>query len=199
MTHTILHIDASARTDGSVSRDLSQNIVANLQTENAGATVLRRDLRDGLPFVDAAWIQGNFTLADARTNADRAVLCDSDDLIAELQAADTIVIGTPVYNFNVPATLKTWIDQIARVGLTFNYTENGPVGLLTGKKVVVAYASGGVPLGSPMDHATPYLKTVLGFVGITEVEFVDTDGLETFLASTDDSTYDVQNSLQSAA
>jgi FMN-dependent NADH-azoreductase len=167
----ILKIDASGRTAGSVSRELGDRIVAGLS--NGGETV-SRDLNDHLPNLDEAWIGATFTPVDVRSNEQHATLALSDEIIAEVQAADTLVIATPVYNFGIPATLKTWIDHIARVGVTFRYTENGPVGLLEGKKAVVAFASGGVPMGSPMDHVTPYLKTVLGFVGITEVEFLDT-------------------------
>lgn len=167
----ILKIDASGRTAGSVSRELGDRIVAGLS--NGGETV-SRDLNDHLPFLDEAWIGATFTPVDVRSDEQHATLALSDAIIAEVQAADTLVIATPVYNFGIPATLKNWIDLIARVGVTFRYTENGPVGLLEGKKAVVAFASGGVPIGSPMDHVTPYLKTVLGFVGITEVEFLDT-------------------------
>lgn len=170
----VLKIDASGRTDGSVSRDMSHRIAERLAK---GGKVVSRDLNDHLPFIDADWIGANFTPAADRTEAQKHTLALSDSLIEELRAADTLVIGTPVYNFGIPATLKAWVDQIARAGVTFRYTENGPEGLLTGKKAVVAFASGGVPMGAAMDHVTPYLKTILGFVGITEVEFLDADGL----------------------
>ncbi len=171
----ILKIEASGRKTGSVSRDLSDRIV---QTVSDGGEIVSRDLNDYLPFLDEAWIGATFTPVDARSDEQHATLALSDAIIAEVQAADTLVIGTPVYNFGIPATLKNWIDHIARVGVTFRYTENGPVGLLEGKKAIVAYASGGVAMGSDMDHVTPYLKTVLGFVGITEVEFLDTDAVD---------------------
>lgn len=170
----VLKIDASGRTNGSISRDLSNRIAQNLAK---GGDIVARDLNDHLPFVDEEWIGANFTPADQRTEAQNAKLALSDSLIEELKAADTLVIGTPIYNFGIPATLKTWVDQIARAGVTFRYTETGPEGLLEGKKAVVAYASGGVPMGAAVDHVTPYLKTVLGFVGITEVEFLDADGV----------------------
>ena len=92
--------------------------------------------------------------------------------MAELQAADTIVIGTPIYNFTSPASLKAWMDLVARPRVTFHYTENGPEGLLSGKKAIIAVASGGVPIGSDMDFLTPHLRHFLGFIGITDVEFV---------------------------
>ncbi len=170
----VLKIDASGRTEGSVSRDMSDRIAKRMAN---GGKIVSRDLNDHLPFIDEDWIGANFTPADDRTEDQKQKLALSDSLIEELRAADTLVIGTPVYNFGIPATLKAWVDQIARAGVTFRYTENGPEGLLKGKKAVVAFASGGVPMGAAMDHVTPYLKTVLGFVGITEIEFLDTDGL----------------------
>lgn len=174
MTH-ILHIDSSARSAGSVTRALTQKIVDQLSVE--GTTVTRRDLAAGLPVITADWVGANFTPAADRDAAKKAVLAESDALVAELQAADVIVIGLPIYNFGVPTSLKSWIDLIARAGLTFAYTAEGPKGLLTGKRAIVAVASGGVPVGSAYDFATTYLKQVLGFVGITEVEFIVADAL----------------------
>ncbi len=173
MTHSILRIDASARREGSVSRQLTDQIVARLD----GASVTTRDLANGLPLIDEAWVGANFTPAEVRSDDQRAALELSDTLIEELKAADTIVIGLPVYNFGVPASLKAWVDLVARAGVTFRYTETGPEGLLTGKRAILVMASGGVPVGSPMDYATTYMKQVLGFVGITEVEIVAADGL----------------------
>lgn len=171
----VLKIDASGRTDGSVSRDMSDRIAQRFAN---GGKIVSRDLNDHLPFIDENWIGANFTPAEKRTEAQKQTLALSDRLIEELRAADTLVIGTPVYNFGIPATLKAWVDQIARAGVTFRYTEDGPEGLLKGKKAVVAFASGGVPMGAAMDHVTPYLKTVLGFVGITEVEFLDIEAVD---------------------
>ena len=171
----VLKIDASGRTDGSVSRNMSCRIAKRLAQ---GGKVVARDLNDHLPFIDEDWIGANFTPADDRTDDQKQKLALSDSLIEEMRAADTLVIGTPVYNFGIPATLKAWVDQIARAGVTFRYTENGPEGLLKGKKAVVAFASGGVPMGAAMDHVTPYLKTVLGFVGITDVEFLDSEAVD---------------------
>ncbi len=169
MTKTILHIDASARTDGSVSRAASAAIVAN-----SGATrVIRRDLAAGaLPQVDAHWVTARMIALKEHTAADTAKMALSDALIAEIEAADTIVIGLPIYNFGLPAALKAWLDLIARPGVTFRYTASGPQGLLSGKKVIVAVASGGTPIGAPMDFATPHLNFVLGFVGLSDVSFV---------------------------
>ena len=127
---TVLYIEASARKSGSVSRDLSDRIVSGLMNGNKGAKLIRRDLADGVPFIDDTFTAAINTPADQRTAEQRKALDVSDALVAELQAADAIVIGSPIYNFGVPASLKAWIDQVARAGLTFSYTENGPVGLL---------------------------------------------------------------------
>lgn len=174
MTSTILRIDASARREGSVSRDLTDRIIARLGKD---ARVITRDLAGGLPLIDEAWVGANFTPADQRTDAQRETLALSDELVAELKAADTLVIGLPVYNFGVPAALKAWVDLVARAGVTFAYTEEGPKGLLEGKRAILVMASGGVPAGSPVDYATTYMKHLLGFVGITDVEIVAAAGL----------------------
>jgi FMN-dependent NADH-azoreductase len=173
MTRSILRIDASARREGSVSRDLADRIVARFP----GATVIARDLAPGLSLIDETWVGANFTPAAERSPEQHAVLALSDKLIAELQAADTLVIGLPIYNFGVPATLKAWVDQVARAGVTFRYTETGPQGLLTGKRAIVAVASGGTEAGSEIDFATGYIRHVLGFIGITDVAFVTADRL----------------------
>lgn len=172
MTRTILHLDASARTQGSTTRQLTAQIV-----EKFGGTVIRRDLATAIPQIDEIWVAANFTPADKRTDAQKSALALSDSLIAEIEAADVLVIGVPVYNFGVPAALKAWIDQIARAGVTFHYTETGPKGLLTGKRAVLAVASGGVPVGSDADFASGYMRHVLGFIGITEVEIIAADAL----------------------
>lgn len=168
----ILHIDSSARTQGSVSRDLSAQVVKRLEGD-----VIRRDVSTGLPVISEAWVGANFTPAADRTDAQREVLTQSDALVAELEQADTVVIGTPIYNFAVPASLKLWIDLVARAGRTFKYTENGPVGLLEGKKAIIVVASGGTQAGSEIDFATGYLRHVLGFIGIKDVTFIEADAL----------------------
>ncbi|MGR3617312.1 MAG: FMN-dependent NADH-azoreductase [Paracoccaceae bacterium] len=173
MTQTLLHIDSSARFSDSASRILTSRIVEH----QSPAITISRDLTETpIPQLTEAWLNANFTPADARTDAQKAQLETSDALVKELQAADTIVIGLPMYNFSMPASLKAWIDMIARVGVTFQYTENGPVGLLEGKRAIIAYASGGVPQGSPVDFASDYIRHFLGFIGITEVEFVSAEG-----------------------
>lgn len=172
----ILHIDASMRKTGSYSRKLTQQVVENLRAQNPAAQVKRRDLADSaIPFVDETWINANFTDEDARTDEQHAALALSQSLVEELQEADTIVIGTPIYNFSIPAALKAWIDFIARARLTFRYTENGPVGLLENKKVILAIATGGTQIDSDADFATPYLRHILGFVGLKDIDVVGAD------------------------
>lgn len=173
MTSSILRIDASARREGSVSRDLADRIIARFP----GAHVTTRDLAPGLPLIDETWVGANFTPEAERSPEQRAALALSDDLIAEVKAADTLVIGLPIYNFGVPATLKAWVDQVARAGVTFRYSEAGPEGLLTGKRAIVIVASGGTEAGSEIDFATGYIRHVLSFIGIKDVEFVTADRL----------------------
>lgn len=173
MTHSILRIDASARRDGSVSRDLSDRIIARFPE----ATVTTRDLASGLPLINETWVGANFTPEAERSDEQRATLALSDELIAELKDADTLVIGLPIYNFGVPATLKAWVDLVARAGVTFRYSEAGPEGLMSGKRAIVAVASGGTEAGSEIDFATGYIRHVLSFIGITDVTFVTADRL----------------------
>lgn len=161
----VLKIESSMRHDGSVTRALTQRVVAEL----APGEIRERDLATGIPVIDAAWIGANFTDPEARTPEQREALSFSDQLVAELRAADVLVIGLAVYNFSIAAALKAWIDQVSRARETFRYTENGPVGLLNGKRAIVVFASGGTPVASEIDYATPYLRHALGFLGITDV------------------------------
>lgn len=174
MSNSVLHINASARQQDSVSRKLSQQIVAHLGADN----VVSRDLADGVPFLNETWVTATFIAPQDRTAAQAKSLELSDTLVAEVQAADTIVIGSPIYNFQTPAVVKAWVDQIARAGVTFAYTETGPKGLLEGKKVIVALASGGVEIGSDYDFASPYLRQILGFLGLTDVTILDAAATE---------------------
>jgi len=174
----ILAVDASARQDGSISRTLTADLLQALADRHGETAVTERDLARGLPFIDTAWVEANFTPDEERTNTHRQTLAQSDALVAELKAADVLVIGAPIYNFSIPAVLKAWVDMIARARLTFRYTENGPEGLLTGKKAFVVVPSGGVPIGSPVDFATPYLRQALAFIGITDVEFIGAQGAD---------------------
>lgn len=174
---TILHIDSSARHEGSVTRPLSAEAVERLVAADPAATVIRRDLtREPLPHIDPAFLRGIFGAVDEPENAVAAGR--SDALIDELLAADVVVIGAPMYNFGVPSQLKAWIDHVCRAGRTFRYTAEGPVGLVQGKRAIIVTATGGVYGTGPMlafDHVVPYLRQVLGFIGITDVEVAVAD------------------------
>jgi len=174
----ILEVQASARASGSISRELTADLIAALEDRHGELDITRRDLAKGLPFIDESWVGANFTPDEDRTSTHRQILSRSDDLVAELQAADVIVIGAPIYNFSVPAVLKAWIDMVCRARLTFRYTESSVEGLLENKKAYVVVPSGGVPIGSPADFATPYLRHALGFVGITDVEIIGAQGAD---------------------
>ena len=174
----ILQINSSARREGSQSSRLADQLTRRLRDANPDATLTVRDLTTTPhPVLDDAGLGALFTPAEQRTAEQAARVALDDALIAELQAADVIVIGVPMYNFGVPASLKNWIDAIARRGATFRYTEKGPEGLLTGKKVYVALARGGKYRNTPADTQVPYLSTVLGFLGMTDVRFVYAEGL----------------------
>ncbi|MEL7040123.1 MAG: NAD(P)H-dependent oxidoreductase [Pseudomonadota bacterium] len=176
MARNILHIDASARSDGSYSRALTAQLVEKLK--EAGGDIVHRDVGlNPLPVVTQDWVGANFTPDEARTEAQRETLALSDVLIEELKAADVLVIGAPVYNFGVPASLKAWIDLIARARKTFKYTDQGPVGLLEDKTAYIVIATGGTPSGSDMDFATPYLRHILSFLGIRDVTIIAADQL----------------------
>ena len=178
MTTRILHVSAGARRRDSVSRRLAEDLIAALGQRDGDVRVTQRDLIGGLPFVDETWAAANDMPDDERTPEHRDALSVSDEIVAEVQDADVLVIGAPMYNFSVPAALKAWIDMLARARVTFRYTADGPEGLLQGKKAYVIVPSGGVPVGSPADFATPYLRHVLGFVGIADVEFVGARGAD---------------------
>jgi FMN-dependent NADH-azoreductase len=170
-TGTTLLINSSPRQDESITRDIA-GAVAHQVAATSGGQVVHRDVAEGLPFLTAEWVGAAFTPPEERTEAQHAALAFSDALVAELQAADTVVIGAPMYNFSVPAALKAWIDLVARAGVTFRYTPNGPKGLLSGKRAIVVISSGGVTVGDPVDFESGYLRHVLGFLGISDVEIV---------------------------
>ncbi len=174
MKTAVLRIDASARRTGSVTRDLNDKLIEKL-SQTGDVTVTHRDLAAPLPLLTEEWIGANFTDPSERTDEQKRTLAFSDELVAEVKAADVLVIGLPIYNFGVPAALKAWVDLVARARETFRYSENGPVGLLEGKRAIVTVASGGTAAGSSIDYATTYMKHVLGFIGITDVEFVNAD------------------------
>lgn len=173
----VLKISSGGRIDDSVSRDLSHDLISAIEDRFGAIDIVHRDLAAGIPFVDEAWIDANFTPEELRTEKQRETLDVSDELVAELRNADVLVIGVPMYNFSITAALKAWIDMIARARLTFRYTKNGPEGLLRDKKAYLVVTTGGVPVGSPMDFATPYLRHALAFIGITDVEIVAADRL----------------------
>lgn len=178
---TLLKIDVSPRGDASYSRQLGKTFVESWTSANAGGSVVERDLAKNQPtYVDIQWIAGAFSAPEQLTEEHKAALKQSNELIAELTSADHILITTPMYNFQVPAVLKAWIDHIIRVGVTVNYTDKGPVGAVNGKKATVIVASAGAyDPGSPAvayDMLTPYVKHVLGFIGITDVTFIGAGG-----------------------
>lgn len=183
MTSTILHIDASARLENSTTRNLSQQVLERMEP----AQVIRRDLSTALPQITEDWVGANFTPADQRSPAQNEILAQSDQLVDEIARADTLVIGLPIYNFSVPSCFKAWVDLVARVGLTFQYTDTGPKGLMQGKRAIIAIASGGTSVGSDADFASEYVRFILGFMGITDVTFIAADAMaidpETTLAS----------------
>ena len=170
----ILHIDSSARLAGSVTRELTAHAVSLLVKQNPLAKIIRRDLiKNPLPHIGADFLSGIGNKTP--TPVESEVLARSEQLIAELEAADIIVIGAPMYNFSVPSQLKAWIDHVCRAGRTFSYTAEGPKGHLQNKRAIVVVGTGGVYNAGAMvamDHVTSYLKQVLGFIGISDVTVV---------------------------
>ena len=171
---SLLAIESSPRGDNSVSRTLTNNFIEGWKKEHGGGSVTVRDLqKTHLPFVDVPWITGAYTPAEQHSPEIKDAIKVSNDLITELMAADQIVIGTSIYNFSVPAILKAYIDHIVRIGVTFTPSYEG---LVKGKKATVIIASGGVYTpGSPIEGynvASTYLKQILGFIGITDVNII---------------------------
>lgn len=171
----ILHIDASARKDDSVTRKLSAQLVTRLAGNHGQVTY--RDLSEGLPFVDEIKIAAYYAQPGARTDEQREAIALSDTIVSELKDNEILVLGVPVYNFSMPASFKAWADLAARVGETFRYTETGPVGLLENKKAYVVIASGGTKVDSKIDFLTPWLRHFLGFIGIKDVTVISADAL----------------------
>jgi len=174
----ILQINSSARRDASHSTRLASRVVERMRETTPESTLTVRDLNNAPhPVLDEAALGALFTPAGQRTPEQAARVALDDALIAEIQAADVVVLGVPMYNFGVPAQLKNWIDAISRAGVTFRYTEKGPEGLLKGKKVYVALTRGGQYRNTPSDTQVPYLKTIFTFLGLTDVQFVYAEGL----------------------
>ena len=174
---TILRIDASMRRQKSVSRMLADEMVAALGARKHGVAVTNRDLAAGIGFVNSAWIEAERTSEEHRTPDQRALLAQSDALVAELQAADDIVIAAPIYNFSVPAALKAWIDLICRDKITFAYENDLPRGLLSNKQANLIITSGGTVCDTDVDYATGYIRHILEFVGVKDVNTIDVTGL----------------------
>jgi FMN-dependent NADH-azoreductase len=173
-TH-ILRIDASTNASASNSKKLGDKLIAKLEAQYQDIEVNQRDLNRDLYFIDESWVSANFTPALDRTKAQQQRLSFSDYLIDEIRRADHIVLTTPMYNFGVPATLKSWIDLICRAGVTFQYTADGPIGLVDNKRVDIVITTGGVALQSPVDFVSDYLKHIFRFIGIEDVNIIAAD------------------------
>jgi FMN-dependent NADH-azoreductase len=173
----ILRLDASANPGASSSRRLGDELLGRLTLEHSSVEIRERDLNETASFIDSDWVAANLTAPEERSESDRQRLGFSDELIAELEWADRILLTTPMYNFSVPATVKAWIDQVCRAGVTFRYTPEGPQGLLEGKRADIVLTTGGVPMDSPVDFASGYLRQVFGFIGIDEVDIIAADSM----------------------
>ena len=175
---TLLQIKASLFSDHGQSSQLAAKFVDEWRAANAGSQVITLDLaKNPVPHLTAERFQAFLAKPEERTLAQAADAGYSDELIEEIKRADTIVLGLPMYNFGIPSPLKAYFDHIARAGITFRYTEKGPVGLLTGKKAVIFATRGGLYAGTPRDSQTTYVRDFLAFLGITDVEFVYAEGL----------------------
>ncbi|MDB5139799.1 MAG: azoR [Mucilaginibacter sp.] len=176
----ILHIISSPRGEASFSIKLGNAIIEKIKAEYPGSTVKESNLvTQQFPHLEEAHLASFFTPAESRTPANMAAVKNSDEAIADLVDADIIVIGAPLYNFSIHSTLKAWIDHIVRAGITFKYDENGPEGLLKGKKAYIALASGGIYSEGPMhslDFVEPYLKYILSFIGLTDLTVFRVEG-----------------------
>jgi FMN-dependent NADH-azoreductase len=175
----ILHVTSSPRGSASYSNRVAAHVLDELTARNPGATVTVRDLaQDPLPHIGDDFVAATRGPNGPQTDAERALLARSDELVDELFAADLIVIAAPMINFTIPSNLKAWIDYVARAGRTFRYSEQGPEGLVKGKQVIIVAARGGVysGAGSALDFQVPYLKSVLGFIGLTDVEVLEVEG-----------------------
>jgi FMN-dependent NADH-azoreductase len=176
---TLLQINASIHNDSGQSSQLANQFVAAFRQSHPDANVVVRDVAasETVPHLTAERFGAFITPSEQRNLAQHAVVAYSDTLIEEIKRADVVVIGLPMYNFGVPSQLKAYFDHIARAGITFAYTEKGPVGRLTGKKVYVFAARGGQYVGTPLDTQTSYVRDFLAFLGMTDVQFVYAEGL----------------------
>ena len=174
----ILQIHSSIFSNQGQSSQLANQFVAAWQENHADTQVVLRDLsQQTIAHLDATQITAFSTQAEERTPEQQKIVALSDTLINEIQQADMIVIGLPMYNFGIPSTLKAYFDQIARAGITFRYTEHGPLGLITGKQVFIFAARGGLYAGSALDSESNYVRDFLSFLGLTDIEFIYAEGL----------------------
>ncbi|AZC16993.1 MULTISPECIES: FMN-dependent NADH-azoreductase [Pseudomonas] len=174
----VLIIESSARQQDSVSRQLTQTFIQQWQAAYPADSITVRDLaRNPVPHLDANLLGGWMKPAEQRNAAEQDSLQRSNELTEELLAADVLVMAAPMYNFAIPSTLKAWLDHVLRAGVTFKYTQTGPQGLLTGKRAFVLTARGGIYAGSSTDHQEPYLRQVMAFIGIHDVQFIHAEGL----------------------
>ena len=177
----ILLILGSPRERASYSHQIGRRIVDDLKSRYPSAKVVVRNLaKEALPDVDDAFVTGRMLAPDKRSAAETEALAQSDVMVAELMAADVLVLATPMHNFGISASVKAWIDHIVRPGVTFSYSDKGPLGLVKGKRVILVLARGGIYTEGPMkqyDFQEPYLRTVLGFIGMTDVDVVRIEGV----------------------
>ncbi|MFJ3466553.1 FMN-dependent NADH-azoreductase [Pseudomonas sp. NPDC090201] len=174
----VLVIESSARQQDSVSRQLTQQFISQWRAAHPADEITVRDLAvKQVPHLDSELLGGWMKPQDQRSAVEQAALERSNELTDELVAADVVVLAAPMYNFAIPSTLKSWFDHVLRAGVTFKYGDTGPQGLLTGKRAYVLTARGGIYAGSSLDHQEPYLRQVLGFVGIHDVTFIHAEGL----------------------
>jgi FMN-dependent NADH-azoreductase len=177
----ILYITSSPRGSQSFSNQVAARVLDELKRGDPGATVVARDLaRDPLPHVEQDFVAAIRSPEGPRTPRQHALVKQSDALVDELLAADIVVIASPMYNFGIPSTLKSWVDYVARAGRTFRYTEKGPEGLLKGKKVILIHSRGGIYSSGPFqafNHQSTYLQSVLAFLGVTDIETIDVEGV----------------------
>ncbi|RFM30112.1 FMN-dependent NADH-azoreductase [Deminuibacter soli] len=197
----ILSIVSSPRGEASYSIKLSNALISKLQETYPGSTVKEKNVAEGFPHLAQSHLNAFFTPSDQHTSENKEFIQTSQESIAEIRDADILVIGAPMYNFAIPSTLKAWIDQVVRAGVTFKYDSNGPEGLIKGKKAYIIVSSGSVYSDGPMkdyDFVTPYLKTVLGFIGITDVEVIRVEG--TSVSGIQDAAYEkAVNSIAAVA
>jgi FMN-dependent NADH-azoreductase len=178
---TLLHIDSSPLYGRSVSRELTGAFVAQWKSAHPDGTVIDRDLNStSIPPINADWVSAVYTPEEARTPQQKELLSLSDSLLAELEQADEYVFGVPMHNFGVPSVLKLWIDQISRVGRAFSYANGTPKGLIVGKRATFIIATGGIydaqTQMASFNFVEPYLRSVFGFLGVTDATFLTAGG-----------------------